>query len=95
MEKVDGLDHIIGHAVAVAPLFGCEIVPGRHEEDGNIFIEGTDRLDKFKAVDLGHHDIRHDQIKYRLVHGIVGIRGPQTARGPVAAVIEVRTDRAV
>lgn len=79
--QVNGLDYVIIHADLVAPLFGSKVIPCGHKQNGNILVQTAYCFGKFETVNAGHHNVRYDQIRQAIIHGIIGFLCTQTADG--------------
>ena len=90
--QVHRLDHVIIDAQIKALLLGGQVVPRRHEQNGDGLVQPPHRAGKRKTVGAGHHDVRNDEVVNVAVHGLVGGLGGQHALGLVAAVVQVGTD---
>ena len=89
--QIDRLDHVVVDAHTKAPLFGGKVVPGGHEQDGDVFVRSPDRTGKLKAVHLRHHNVRDDEIEHSpAVHGIIGLVGAEAAQRVISVLIQKR-----
>ncbi|MNC37785.1 hypothetical protein D3C75_863590 [compost metagenome] len=67
---VDGLDHIIIGAGQIAGLLIHKAVLGGDGQDRHIVSRLPEPLDQFESVQIGHHNIRYNQIHMLLIQNI-------------------------
>ena len=92
LPQLDGLDHVIVNPQLEALLLGGQVVPGGHEQDGNVLVHPPHGAGKLEAVDAGHHHVGDDQIVEGVVHGLVGSVGAEHAGGLKARIVQVGAD---
>src|SRR5260370_13142015 len=87
LDGIERLDDPSGRAGLPRTVLLCGVALGRQNEDGYRAIARVlaDRLDEAEAIELGHVDVGHDDVRHFLraqhlptMHAVHGLRNPET-----------------